>query len=132
MSAITIASVGFRFGKGRTMLLGLIVGSVSILTMAQLPLLPVAVAAFVVLGFAQNSVRVGFLTLIQTIVPDPLRGRVSSIYQLDNGLTPLAILLIGVLVKLTDAVFVLTLLASIGLAIAVSFLVFARQVRELK
>lgn len=132
LSAITIASVGFRFGKGRTMLLGLIVGSVSILMMAQLPLLPVAVAAFVVLGFAQNSVRVGFLTLIQTIVPDPLRGRVSSIYQLDNGLTPLAILLIGVLVKLTDAVFVLTLLASIGLAIAVSLLVFARQVRELK
>ena len=132
LSTLVIASVGFRLGKGRTMLLGLIVGSVSILIMVQLPLLPVAVAAFVVLGFAQNSFRVGYQTLVQTIVPDALRGRVTSVYLFDNGLTPLAILLIGVLVKLTDAVFVLTLLASTGLTIAVSLLVFARQVRELK
>ncbi len=83
-------------------------------------------------GFAQNSFRVGNMTLIQTMVPDTLRGRVTSIYQFDNGLTPLAILIIGALVKLTDAVFVLTLLASTGLAIAVSLLVCARQVRELK
>ncbi len=129
---LVIASVGFRLGKGRTMLIGLIVGSVSILIMVQLPLLPVAVAAFVVLGFAQNSFRVSNQTLVQTIVPDALRGRATSIYQFDNGLTPLAILLIAVLVKLTDAVIVLTLLASTGLAIAVSLLVFARQVRELK
>ena len=84
------------------------------------------------LGFAQKSSRVGNLTLVQTIVPDALRGRVTSIYQFDNGFTPLAILLIRILVKLTDAVFVLTLLGSTGLAIAFSFLVFARQVRELK
>ena len=70
--------------------------------------------------------------MVQTIVPDAIRGRDTSIYQFDNGLTPLAILLIGILAKLTDAVFVLTVLASAGLAIAVSLLLFARQVRELQ
>ena len=100
--------------------------------MAQLPWLPVVLAAFLILGFAQNSFRVGNLALVQTIVPDAIRGRVTSIYQFDNGLTPLAILLIGILAQLTDAVFVLTFLASAGLAIAVSLLLFARQVRELQ
>ena len=42
------------------------------------------------LGFFQYIFRVGNSTLIQTIVPDALRGRVMSIYMVDNGLTPLA------------------------------------------
>ncbi len=114
------------------MLLGLIVGSFAILVMAQMPFLPFAVAAFVVLGFAQNSFRVGNMTLLHTIVPDNLRGRVSSIYQFDNGVTPLAIFFIGLLVRLTGPVFVLTLLAGLGIAVALFSLVFARQVREIK
>ena len=132
LSTIVIASLGFKFGKGRTMILGLTVGSVTILMLVQLPRLPVALAAFVVLGFAQNNFRGGNQTLVQTIVPDALRGRVTSIYLFDNGLTPLAIMLIGILVKLTDAMFVLTILAATGLAISVSSMIFARQIRGLE
>ena len=54
VATLLIASVGFRFGKGLTMIIGLIVGSGSFLVMSQVPWLPVTIAMFLLLGFAQT------------------------------------------------------------------------------
>lgn len=132
VATMVIASVGFRLGKGLTVILGLIVGSATILVIAQVPWLPVTVAMFLLLGFAQTHFRVGNSTLIQTLVPDDLRGRVTSVYQFDHGFTPLAVLLISLMVQFTDVVLTLTVISSLSLAIALGFLVSARQVRALE
>ncbi|MDA0734928.1 MAG: MFS transporter [Chloroflexi bacterium] len=131
IATMLIASVGFKLGKGRSMIIGIIVGSAAILVMAQVPWLPLTMAMFLLLGFAQTHFRVGNSTLIQTLVPDELRGRVTSVYQLDHGLIPLAVFVISLVVQFTDVALTLSVLAGGSLVIAVGFMIFAKQVRTL-
>ena len=89
-------------------------------------------AALAGLGFFQYIFRVGNNTLIQTLVPDPLRGRVMSIYMLDNGLTPLATMAISYLIHIWSPGGVYTVIAAISLALALLQLVLFRRVRALE
>lgn len=130
-ATMLIASIGFKLGKGRSMIIGLIVGSAAILVLAQVPWLPVTMAMFLLLGFAQTHFRVGNSTLIQTLVPDELRGRVTSVYQLDHGLIPLAVFVISLVVQLTDVAMTLTVLAGGSLVISIASMFFAQQIRRL-
>ena len=83
------------------------------------------------LGFFQYLFRVGNNTLIQTMVPDALRGRVMSIYMLDNGLTPLATMAISYLIHIWSPSGAYTVIALVSLALALLQLGFFRRVREL-
>ena len=89
-------------------------------------------AALAGLGFFQYIFRVGNNTLIQTLVPDPLRGRVMSIYMLDNGLTPLATMAISYLIYIWSPGGAYTVIAAISLALALLQLVLFRRVRALE
>ena len=89
-------------------------------------------AALAGLGFFQYIFRVGNNTLIQTIVPDALRGRVMSIYMLDNGLTPLATMAISYLIHIWSPSGAYTMIAAISLALALLQLVLFRRVRLLE
>ena len=89
-------------------------------------------AALAGLGFFQYIFRVGNNTLIQTIVPDALRGRVMSIYMLDNGLTPLATMAISYLIHISSPDGAYTVIAAISMALALLQLVLFRRVRALE
>jgi sugar phosphate permease len=131
VATMLIASIGFKLGKGRSMIIGLIVGSAAILVMAQVPWLPVTMTMFLLLGFAQTHFRVGNSTLIQTLVPDELRGRVTSVYQLDHGLVPLAVFVISLVVQLTNVAYTLSVLAAGSLVISIASMIFAQNIRRL-
>jgi predicted MFS family arabinose efflux permease len=130
-ASIIVATFGFQLGTGKTIIYAMIVGTASILIMSQVAVLPVTIAMFLLMGFAQTHIRIGNPTLVQTLSPDELRGRISSFYQFDNGFTPLAVLIIGALAQFTDATFALTLVSSIGLIISIGTLIFARQIKQL-
>lgn len=130
-ATLLIASLGFVINKGKIGLIALVVGSAAVLTLAQSPWLLLSMVMLVFLGLAQTTFIVSNQTLIQAMVPDTLRGRVTSIYMLEFGLGPVAIFFIGLLMDLYTVSGALTIVASVSLAVALCFLITFRQVRNL-
>ena len=127
-----IASFGFPIGTGRSGLFALVVGSSAILAMAQSHWISFSLVMVAFMGFAQTFFIVGNMTLIQTAVPDGLRGRVSSIWSLQHALNPLAIFLTGLFIDLYTAAGTMTIIASVSVALSAYFLLTFRQIRRLR
>ena len=132
MATVLIASLGFAMKKGQLALIALVVGSAAVLVLALSHWLLLSLAMLAVLGFFQVSFIVINMILIQSMIPDTFRGRVTSLYMLENGLGPLAIALIGLLMDLLNVSLALAIVASAGLASALFFLLTFRQVRNLE
>ncbi len=136
-----IAGLGFVFRRGQVTFAGLIGGCIFVILFAQTAWLfapfsqsvwLVASFAFLTgLGFCQYAFRVANSTLIQTIVPDALRGRVMSIYMLDHGFTPLATLLISLLVHVWNPSGAFTVIGGVALAISILLALTFHHVRRL-
>lgn len=91
-------------------LLCLILSGCMMILFAQSRWLPVSVSLGTLFGLSHMIFGLINNTLVQSLVPDHLRGRISSIYMAETGVVPVGILLLG------------WLMASIGPAIAVSIL----------
>jgi len=132
IAAVIIAGKGFVFRRGLVTLVGLIGGCFFILLFSQSTWYFASMACLAGLGFFQYLFRVGNNTLIQTIVPDELRGRVMSIYMLDNGLTPLATMAISFFIHVWSPAGAYTTLASVSLVLALLQLAFFKRARQLE
>ena len=84
---------------------------------------------FLILGVCQTNIRVGTNTLIQEIVPDELRGRVTSIYNFDNGFTAISILMLGILFNYLEVGQALLYVAVFSGFIGILYLCFAKSLR---
>ena len=98
VAAVFVALLGYIFRKGIVIFFGLIGGCLFVMFFAQSHWMAVSFAMLMGLGFCQYVFRVANSTLLQTVVPDALGGRVLSIYMLDHGITPLATLLISLFI----------------------------------
>ena len=107
-------------------------GCLFVLLFSQSTELLLSMALLAGMGFSQYVFRVANSTLIQTTVPDALRGRVMSIYQLDNGLTPLAVLAISWVVHIWTPSGTFAVVGIVGLATSVLMTVAFRRVRQLE
>ena len=68
---------------------------------------------------------------IHAEVPDELRGRVMSIYMLDNGIMPVATLLLGLLIHVWSPTAAFTLFGSLALGATLMMALGFKQVRRL-
>jgi hypothetical protein len=83
-------------------------------------------AAMFGLGFFRLIFKINNNTLVQSTIPDALRGRVMSIYHLDHGITPLASMTLGLMAEFLAANLVVMLVGLISLALALyAFLSYA-------
>lgn len=131
VAGVLITACGFLAGKGKATFFGLIGGCLFILVFAQSTWYVVSIATLACLGFCQYYFRTGNSTLIQAIIPDQLRGRVMSIYQLDNGFVPLATFATSWLVHIWNPGDVYTVIAGVSLLLAVAQLWVFHQARRL-
>jgi MFS family permease len=125
LSALWLAHGGgrrVRTGVIASAFLGYLIATTALLSAAALPL---AAIAMVVRGFCFQICRTGTVTLLQTSVPDGLRGRVMSAqFLLQQGANSLGVAVVGVLAD------------SFGLRVpllcvcALAFLVWAAILRE--
>jgi MFS family permease len=127
-----IASFGFGFKKGTVSLVSLVMGCMAVLILAQSHWVILSLAMMAVMGLFRTFFMVSNNTLVQTLTHDTLRGRVSSLYHLENGITPAAIFLISLFMELFTVSGALTVGASAGLGLSLYFLLAFRQVRQLE
>jgi predicted MFS family arabinose efflux permease len=93
-SVVFSAAGDFR-GKGRVMLLSAGAFGLALLGLAGSATLPLTLASLFGAGFASSLYQAANNTLLQSIVPDALRGRVLSAYILTWGVMPLGTLPLG-------------------------------------
>lgn len=130
-ATFVMATWGFFAKKGAVVLITLLTGSVAILTLGISHWLWLSLPMMVVMGLSQTHFIVSNQTLIQSVVPDDLRGRVSSVWHYESGLIPLAAVGIGFF---ADRVDINTALIGVGIgavALSIFFGVRFRDIRSL-
>ena len=124
--------MGFVFRKGTATFVGLIGGCLFVLLFARSEWFLVAIVFLAGLGFCQYTCRTANATLLQIVIEDGYRGRVMSIYQLDNGLMPLSTLLISLFIHLWKPADAFTVVAGVSLVFAVYQALAFWKVRQLE
>ena len=124
VTVVTIAGVQTERARGKLLLWFGVASGFGSLGLAMSENLPVALAAAAFMGGAQAGFMTLVLVIIQSIVPDGIRGRVSSIYLLHvGGMMALFNLINGNLAEMFNAPVVLgTAGALFVLVMAVSLL----------
>ena len=127
ISAITIASVGFGTSRGLICLGSIMLAALSTLLFAHSPWLVPAAILIGIMSLAQATFRTSSSTLIQTLVPDHLRSRITSLHMYSQGFVFMSSLAVGLLVDLTTVVITLTAIGTAGLVLgAVSYVILPR------
>ncbi|MDE2939962.1 MAG: MFS transporter [Chloroflexota bacterium] len=119
ISTISFASLGGVFRRGSVGLLALMLLSASAILLGFSTWVWLSLVAMFGFGFFRLAFKINNNTLVQTTIPDALRGRVMSIYHLDHGLTPLASMTLGLIAEFWPANFVVVLVGVISLVLTI-------------
>ena len=124
--ALGLAALRPAGGSGRSLLAGLVVGSVALVVFAASREVVVSVAALAVLGACQVLYYATTNTLLQVLVPARLRGRIMSLYILTSwGLIPIGNVIAGAVAERSTPSIALiggglvTFVAALAVAVAV-------------
>ncbi len=133
LSALWIASLGRFNYKGRLLTVATFAMPVMLLIFSQVRWLPLSLLVLIGTGIAFMPIMNMVNSLVQTLVPDALRGRVMSIYSLIfMGMMPLGGLWIGATAQRFGEPTAVIIGASLALAVAALAWVFAPAVRALE
>ncbi len=111
--------------------LGLLVASTLMLMLfAQSHWLALSVVLLALLGMVEMGFRLVNNTLVQSITPDFIRGRVSSIYMAEHGLMPAGALLLGSLMEALGPRYALSITGLCALALALLIAARVKKLRE--
>jgi len=130
-ATVLISSWRFFTKKGLVSLIALMAGSVCILLLGLAQWLWLSMALLGTQGFFQTHFIVSNMTSIQTVVPDSLRGRVSSVWQYLDGLIPMWVFLIGLLAELTGIRLALMATGALALGFSISYMLRFKDIRAL-
>ena len=131
LATIMISSFGFFTKKGLVTLLTLISGSSVILILGLSQWVWVSVPIMLIMGLSQTHFIVANQTLIQTLVPDNQRGRVTSVWHYESGLIPLFAAITGGVGLLVGIGTAMAIGGVIALSISLIFLVRFGNIRRL-
>ena len=96
LGAYALAKRSNIHGLGTRTALGALAFSIGLVLLANLRILPLALLVLLFLGFSMVTLNVGTNTIIQTLAPDELRGRISSVYTVSLlGIGPVGALSAG-------------------------------------
>lgn len=128
---LTIATIAVRISRpGRALLLGAAGMGLALIGFALAPVMGLALAMLLIVGFSNTFYLTQVSTFLQQKVPDHLRGRVMSLYALCWNLLPLGGLVGGVLAAAVNARFAVAFGGAMVAANALLFLM-SRRLRRI-
>lgn len=130
VSAVTIASVGLGNRRGLICLWSILVSSITVVLFANSHWLIPALVLIALMSLAQANFRTSASTLIQTLVPDHLRSRITSLHMYGQGFVFLSSLAVGLLVDLTTVVVALTVVGVAGIVLGLLSYTMLPRVRQ--
>ena len=114
--AFAIASFGFFIRRGRVCLITAAASSTLALALTQAIWLPLALALIAVFAASQTAFRTTNGALTQTLAPDELRGRVTSLQRVGQGFVVGSSLLVGWFAGAASVRWALAAMGAAGLA----------------
>lgn len=132
-AALILASVAAQVRrKGILLLVALNLLGVCLIWFSQMTALPLALVALAGLGGCQILYAATTNTMLQIIVPDALRGRVTSIYMLDHGLSPVGALMAGVSTQFVGAPTTVAMMGAAVIVLAAGVALWIPQLRSVE
>jgi MFS family permease len=126
-----MSSWGFFTKKGLVTLITIVVGSAVITSLGVSHWVWYSVPIMVIMGLCQSHFIVANQTLVQNIVPDTLRGRVSSVWHYEQGLIPMFSGLIGLVATFIGISWAMVWFGGAALALSLFFLLRFENIRSL-
>ena len=131
LAALFMASFGFVFDKGKVVLGAAVASSITCLLFAYSHWMALAFIVIAMMAFSQAVFRTTRGTLIQTLAPDRLRGRLTSLQSFDRGFLVVASLAVGTLSDATSPVTAIAIVGALGLGLALVCCAALARVRRL-
>ncbi len=131
LAALFMASFGFVFDKGKVVLGAAVASSIACLLFAYSHWMALAFIVIAAMAFSQAVFRTTRGTLIQTLAPDRLRGRLTSLQSFDRGFLVVASLAVGALSDATSPVTAIAIVGVLGLILALACCAALGRVRRL-
>lgn len=131
-ATFTLASLNNFRRKGLLLISAVTMLGVFLVLFSQSSWMPLSLLLLAVVGACQISFMATNNTLLQLLVPDELRGRVMSIYMLDQGLMPLGSMLAGVLAAGMGAPAAVTIMGAIVVVLATGAFVKVPAIRRME
>jgi MFS family permease len=131
IGALTVAALGRSRYKGLLLTAGSLLFPIAAIIFAQSLAFPLALAGLAVAGFGFVAQNASSNTLVQSIVPDALRGRVMSVYTLMFfGTTPLCSLMAGSLAEALGPAWAVTIGSGLALLFALAVAIAVPALRQ--
>ena len=134
LMALTIASFGFFIRRGVVCLVTAAASSAFALALSRMSwtpaALPVSLVVIALFAASQTAFRTTNGTLTQTLTPDELRGRITSLQRLGQGFVVGSSLLVGWFAGAASVTLALAAMGALGLTISAGYLLFASRLRE--
>ncbi len=132
IATLILASLGPSTRNGWLCIASLVVSCVLAVAFATSTALPVALALMAAIGFSQMTFWVTDNTLVQTMSPDGLRGRVMSIYHLHDALIPLGSFVIGIGAQVWSSPVAMGAFGVAGLVVTVALMMTVGWMRDVR
>ncbi|MDD5190218.1 MAG: MFS transporter, partial [Dehalococcoidales bacterium] len=120
IGALTVASMGNKQGNGKLLVAGAAFFGVSLILFSRSPIWQIAVIFTFCAGLSSSAYTTQDQTIIQTLAPKEMRGRVLGVYFLNRGLMPIGSLIAGALAQaLNSAPWAITIMGASCVLVAV-------------
>jgi MFS transporter, DHA1 family, staphyloferrin A biosynthesis exporter len=129
--ALTIASLTRRQGSGKLMMVGAAGFGAALILFSRSPTVWLAAIFIFIGGMSNSSYTTQDQTIIQTLAPARLRGRVLGIYSLDRALMPIGSMLAGVLANYFGGPWAVTVMGGSCVVLVLGIRLFAPEIWNL-